>query len=384
MAYIRQFPLTIAPLGTNKQDGFTKLTAEDQVIYDAMNAHVHDGTNGAKISITNVVQNGAAHQPNPVTLTSVSGVLTLPETSNSFIANGAEAVTSIAGWTSGTAVIRWNTARTLTYNATSLILQGAVNRTTAIGDVGVYEITAAGAREIGCFPATQLSTEILNLKIVNGATPNSQMTITADNVPLYGSSGQAIPSGAVNVTADLAINGAGGLDTGTKAISTGYYLWLISNGSTVAGLWSLSATSPSMPSGYVLKRRVGWNKTNASGNLYRIIQSSRKAQYIVDGTILTNYPTIVTGAMAISPVAVRGTLTPATATNIRYTAQVNGTSLTMTLGPTATTITTYLTTTAVTQTTILPGEFILESDNVYYYGSGAGCYSYCYGWEDVI
>jgi len=45
-------------------------------------------------------------------------------------------------------VIRWNTARTLTYNATSLILQNSEDRTTAIGDVGIYEMTSAGAREI--------------------------------------------------------------------------------------------------------------------------------------------------------------------------------------------------------------------------------------------
>ena len=99
---------------------------------------------------------GALHMPNPVSITSASGVVTLLETSNSFIVSGTEAVTKITGWTVGTAVIRWNTARKLTYNSTSMILQGAVNRTTVIGDIGVYEMTSAGAREIAYFPTTKL------------------------------------------------------------------------------------------------------------------------------------------------------------------------------------------------------------------------------------
>lgn len=57
MAYIKQFPLTIVPLGTNKWDGFTKLTAEDQAIYDIVNAilaanghaHTGNGSDGALI-----------------------------------------------------------------------------------------------------------------------------------------------------------------------------------------------------------------------------------------------------------------------------------------------------------------------------------------------
>lgn len=97
---------------------------------------------------------GALHLPTPVTITSSSGVLTLTEDSNSFVANGTEAVTSITGWIAGIAIIRWNTARTLTYNSTSLILQGAANRATTAGDIGMYEMTAAGAREIAYFPTT--------------------------------------------------------------------------------------------------------------------------------------------------------------------------------------------------------------------------------------
>lgn len=95
---------------------------------------------------------GALHQANPVSITSNSGILTLTEEGNSFVAGGAEPVTSISGWASGIAAIRWNTARTLT-NSPTLILQNAANRKTAIGDIGFYEMTSAGARELIYFPA---------------------------------------------------------------------------------------------------------------------------------------------------------------------------------------------------------------------------------------
>lgn len=114
---------------------------------------------------------GALHQPNPINITSDSGVLTLTEGGNSFVASGSEAITSIAGWTKGVAMIRWDTARTLTYNATSLILQGAVNRTTAVGDVGFYEMTAAGAREVGYSSSVlQSPYKIAVGTVVNGGT----------------------------------------------------------------------------------------------------------------------------------------------------------------------------------------------------------------------
>lgn len=92
--------------------------------------------------------NGALHQSNPVSLTSVSGTLTLTEAGNSFVASGTENLTAITGWTSGIAIIRWNTVRSLVYNAGSLILQSGANRTTKIGEISVFEMTSAGAREI--------------------------------------------------------------------------------------------------------------------------------------------------------------------------------------------------------------------------------------------
>lgn len=138
---------------TGKQEGCDEINGR----FDKDIGHTHDGTdfNGGKIKASSLdmttVLSGALHQAAPVELTSSSGVLTLTEASNSFVVSGTEAISSITGWSAGIAVIRWNTIRTLT-NSTSLILQGSANRTTAVGDVGIYEITTVSAREIGYFP----------------------------------------------------------------------------------------------------------------------------------------------------------------------------------------------------------------------------------------
>ena len=106
-----------------------------------------------KLAISGGTLTGALHQPNPIDITSAGGVLTLTEGGNSFVANGSEPILSISGLMDAVVMIRWNTSRTLTYNATSFIMQGVVDRVTSIGDIGLYEISAAGVREVNYFPA---------------------------------------------------------------------------------------------------------------------------------------------------------------------------------------------------------------------------------------
>jgi len=82
---------------------------------------------------------GALILATPTKITSASGVLTLTSASNTFIASGTEDITSITGNGQGIYVIIWNTARKLTYNSSKLLLIGKADRTTAVGDVGVYQ-----------------------------------------------------------------------------------------------------------------------------------------------------------------------------------------------------------------------------------------------------
>lgn len=67
---------------------------------------------------------------------------------------------------------------------------------------------------------------------------------------------------------------AGVLDTGSKANSTWYHVWLIKRTDTgvVDVLASLSASAPTMPASYTLKRRIGAILTDGSGNITNFSQ----------------------------------------------------------------------------------------------------------------
>lgn len=68
--------------------------------------------------------------------------------------------------------------------------------------------------------------------------------------------------------------GNGGLDTGSVAASTWYHLFLIKRIDTgvVDVLLSTSATSPTLPTNYTKKRRIGAIRTDSSGNILAFVQ----------------------------------------------------------------------------------------------------------------
>ena len=80
------------------------------------------------------------------------------------------------------------------------------------------------------------------------------------------------------LTAWVAGTGNGSLDTGTIATATWYHVHLIAHadGSAVDLLISLSATAPTLPSGYTLRRRIGSIRVTSTGNVYNIIQVGDK------------------------------------------------------------------------------------------------------------
>lgn len=84
-------------------------------------------------------------------------------------------------------------------------------------------------------------------------------------------------------TVTIAIDGGTGanaLDTGTATADTAYAIWKIrkSTDGTVAGLFSLSATSPTMPTGYDQKVLIGMMITDVSVNI-------RTAKWYKDGVM---------------------------------------------------------------------------------------------------
>lgn len=99
----------------------------------------------------------------------------------------------------------------------------------------------------------------------------------------------------------------GGLDTGSKAISTWYHCYAISKADGTADfLFSTSATAPIMPATYVNKRRIGSIKTDSSGNIIGFIQRSNIFYYKspISDIAISNLSTIpVSYLLSIPPIS---------------------------------------------------------------------------------
>ncbi len=70
------------------------------------------------------------------------------------------------------------------------------------------------------------------------------------------------------IAVDLTVNGAGGLDTGSVAADSWYYLYLIAGvGVGVNAIASLSAVAPKLPTGYTTYRRLDTIRTNSAAEI---------------------------------------------------------------------------------------------------------------------
>jgi len=94
----------------------------------------------------------------------------------------------------------------------------------------------------------------------------------------------------IDVTGTLTIaitsSGANGLDTGSEAADTWYAVFVIDDSTRAnspAGLLSVSDSSPTLPSGYDVFRRVGWARNDGSSDFLEFNQrgngSTRRCWY---------------------------------------------------------------------------------------------------------
>ncbi|HEY1191782.1 MAG TPA: hypothetical protein VGE74_29390 [Gemmata sp.] len=75
-------------------------------------------------------------------------------------------------------------------------------------------------------------------------------------------------------------SGGGGLDTGSIGANNWYHVYTIAKADgTTDVLYSLSATAPTLPSGYIYKRRIGSVKTNGSSQFIDFVQRPGGAFY---------------------------------------------------------------------------------------------------------
>ena len=152
------------------------------------------------------------------------------------------------------------------------------------------------------------------ITISNGTDTEHDIDLTAGNFQFDDGTGQAI-LGALTKRLDAAWSagtGNGGLDTGTVAEGT-YYLFAINNPSTGASdaLFSLSATSPTLPTDYTKKRKIAALETDGSSNIRTGTYNFNRSggyEFIYDNSILDVNTTVSTTAVQ-HPVSIPNSVT---------------------------------------------------------------------------
>lgn len=250
-------------------------------------------------------------------------------------------------------------------------------------------------------PTDQSGGAFTNLR--SSATGLSALvTITADSVTVFNTVGDQKKLLSVSVTPSLAASGANGLDTGTSAASTWYAEYVIWNPSTltVAGLFSLSGTSPTMPSGYTYKFRTGWTRSDPTGNKFPLSyqQFGPDFGYKIAGNV-ANVPVLssgTAGSIAGSP----ATWIAATVSNaVPTTASVIRLFLSITSGSSGTAIsapnplfggvggnpsTPHVVSGAAASPMASEANYVIEGTNVYYASNAAAAVMNCLGWTDNL
>jgi len=136
--------------------------------------------------------------------------------------------------------------------------------------MGYYFRSKTRAQDLtGSLGANTLINAQLNIASSSQIQLLTASTPLTPQIGVYDSNGNVLVLGiSSNLTADITQSGAGGLDTGSEASDTRYYIWLIYKPSTntLNLLLSTSSTSPTLPSGYTYKGLVGWVYNDADGD----------------------------------------------------------------------------------------------------------------------
>lgn len=244
-------------------------------------------------------------------------------------------------------------------------------------------------------PAFPPSSSFKNLSIK--VASNTTVTVAADFVVT--TNGTTYQTTALSGTINLGTNGAANaLDTGTIAIDTWYAIWAIAKADgTTAALASTSATTPTMPTGYTYKARVGWVRTiHATATLYGTWQLGRRAQYIVGLAQTTRMPQAAVG-IAGTPgtgtyVAVPlGAFVPSTASAVVFSA-ANVAGRTIVVAPnnsyggygSTTNPPPFMIASNAGAFGVLFGQMLLESTSIYWASDDSTQQMSLLGWEDNI
>lgn len=244
------------------------------------------------------------------------------------------------------------------------------------------QIKSAGIEDRAVTPAKQASHGGFPgqaSKLAVNVTSNSAVAVTASALVVADSNGNTRTLRNVSLTLDL---GAGGLDTGTEAPSTWYYVHVFYNDATATGTLraSISATAPTAPAGFNFSARVGAVRNDASSNLWRTFQRGRRVQ-ITTGVNPSSAPRAASGSAGSGTAVSLLNFVPPTAISVDLSAKGQNNSY-MSVSPanTSPAVEWSNSNTAVTYATFR-FSLLLESSNIYWQ-AGGGAFIDVGGWED--
>lgn len=258
------------------------------------------------------------------------------------------------------------------------------------------------ARGVVLVPVSSIQGASKNLQVsTTGLSAN--VTVGADEIVVETSANVYQTLRSVSLTVAGTSVGANGIDTGVLAVSTWYSVWVIWNGTTTAGLMSLSATSPTLPSGYTYKARVGWIRTDSTGNKYPLPlkQNGRSVRYVVGPSNMISLPNMASGISGSPTVATFSAISvsnfvPPTASQIYINSTFQGAGQFAIIAPNNTYGVANSATNpcpvsyagAASPNQHVQGQstgLLLESSNIYWASSCTGVSIVaCYGWEDNL
>lgn len=258
--------------------------------------------------------------------------------SHNILISGVATITSLGSSASTTFPIyalQFSGVLTLTNNATSLILPNPGNITTAAGDTVFAQYLGAGNWRLFGYqtitgqpplpPALRgyISGLILSgggsqiISVASGVSTSDDQTTTMSLASAFTKSFSNWTVGTAN----------GCLDTGTIAANTYYHIYEIMRVDTglVDVLCSLqptngTTTSPTMPTNYTKKRRLGTIKTDATPNILSFFQDGDN--FYKSGTV--DFSSAVTVAIALTAL----NIPPGVVTKPIVTAQISGSNQT--------------------------------------------------------
>lgn len=268
-----------------------------------------------------------------------------------------------------------------------------------------YDSTSTVWRQINPTVTVPMGGSFSNLTLTNGATPNTQLIGTANAFTLQDASGNVVRRTSLSCTADGAVSGAGGLDTGSFTVSTWYSYWFIYNPATNADSCIISTQSAfgslTLPSGYTFAARAGWNRTIAGAAQFnRVTQKNKRAQYVVSASVTTSLPLVAGGTATVgtysttAPVYATASIsnfvpTTASVIHITWTNAYDGVARSMVAAPNATyagPASSNAPPISAISSGIASGSasWVLESTNVYIANSGNGGALLAEGWDDNL